>query len=143
MQTDLSDSSLFNHKSVMTDEILVSVDQYPLISDNKLIGIDATLGGGGHSYQLLKKYPDLKIIGLDHDPFARKSAFSKLEEFKSRIEIRPSNFANFEPKEKSVLNDSMEKTSNGAHFSRYHINTTINKFLNKVWNTKAQTPKPL
>ena len=48
----------------------------------------------------MKKYPDLKIIGLDHDPFARKSAFSKLEEFKSRIEIRPSNFANFEPKEK-------------------------------------------
>ena len=55
---------------------------------------------GGHSYQLLKKYPDLKIIGLDHDPFARKSAFSKLEEFKSRIEICPSNFANYEPKEK-------------------------------------------
>ncbi len=100
MQTDLSDSSFFNHKSVMTNEILVSVDQYPLISGNKLIGIDATLGGGGHSYQLLKKYPDLKIIGLDHDPFARKSAFNKLEEFKSRIEISPSNFSTFEPKEK-------------------------------------------
>ena len=100
MQTDLSDSSLFNHKSVMTDEILVSVDEYPIISGNKLTGIDATLGGGGHSYQLLKKYPDLKIIGLDHDPFARKSAFIKLEEFKSRIDIRPSNFANFEPQEK-------------------------------------------
>ena len=100
MQTDLSDSSLFNHKSVLTDEILVSIDQYPLISGNKTIGIDATLGGGGHSYQLLKKYHDLKIIGLDHDPFARKSALSKLEEFKSRIEISPSNFASFQPKEK-------------------------------------------
>ncbi len=100
MQTDLSDSSLFNHKSVMIDEVLDSLDQYPLISGNKLTAIDATLGGGGHSYQLLKKYPDLKIIGLDHDPFARKSAFSKLEEFKSRIEISPSNFANFKPKEK-------------------------------------------
>ena len=95
MQTDLSDSSLFNHKSVMTDEILVSVDQYPLISDNKLTAIDATLGGGGHSYQLLKKYPDLRIIGLDHDPFARKSASNKLEEFKSRIEISPLNFSSF------------------------------------------------
>ncbi len=100
MQTDLSDSSLFNHKSVMTDEILVSVDQYPLISGKKLTAIDATLGGGGHSYQLLKKYPDLKIIGLDHDPYARKSALSKLEEFKSRIEISPLNFSSFEPKEK-------------------------------------------
>ena len=100
MQTDLSDSSLFNHKSVMIDEILVSLDHYPLISENKLTGIDATLGGGGHSYQLLKKYPYLKIIGLDHDPFARKSAFSKLEEFKSRIQIIPSNFSSFKPKEK-------------------------------------------
>ncbi len=100
MQTDLSNSSLFNHKSVMTDEILVSIDHFPLIQDNQLRGIDATLGGGGHSYQLLKKYPDLKIIGLDHDPFARKSAFSKLKEFKSRIEISPSNFSNFKPKEK-------------------------------------------
>ena len=100
MQTDLSDSSLFNHKSVMIDEILVSVDQYPLISDNKLTGIDATLGGGGHSYQLLKKYPDLKIIGLDHDPFARKAALSKLQKFKSRIEISPSNFSCYVPKEK-------------------------------------------
>ena len=100
MQTDLSDSSLFNHKSVMTEEILFSLQQYPLISNKKLTGIDATLGGGGHSYQLLKKYPDLKIIGLDHDPFARKSAFIRLKEFKSRIEICPSNFANFEPKEK-------------------------------------------
>ena len=100
MQTDLSDSSLFNHKSVMTDEILISLDHYPLILNEKVTGIDATLGGGGHSYQLLKKYPDLKIIGLDHDPFARKSALIKLEEFNSRIEISPSNFANFEPKEK-------------------------------------------
>ena len=100
MQTDLSDSSLFNHKSVMTNEILSSIDQYPSLSENKLTGIDATLGGGGHSFHLLKKYPDLNIIGLDHDPFARKSAFSKLEKFKSRIEIYPSNFASFEPKEK-------------------------------------------
>ena len=87
MQTDLSDSSLFNHKSVMTDEILVSVDQYPSISDYKLAGIDATLGGGGHSYELLKKYPDLKIIGIDQDPFARKAASIKLEKFEEFISI--------------------------------------------------------
>jgi len=100
MQTDLSDSSFFNHKSVMTDEIMASLEHYPLIHNNQLKGIDATLGGGGHSYHLLRKYSDLKIIGLDHDPFAWESALIKLEEFKSRIEICPSNFANFEPKEK-------------------------------------------
>ena len=100
MQTDLSDSSFFNHQSVMTDEIMASLEHYPLIHDNKLKGIDATLGGGGHSYHLLRKYSDLNIIGLDQDPFARKSASKKLDEFQNRIDIRASNFADFVPKEK-------------------------------------------
>jgi len=100
MQTDLSDSSFFNHKSVMTDEIMASLENYPSISQKKIKGIDATLGGGGHSYHLLKKYPDLEMIGLDQDPLARKSASTKLDEFKTRININGSNFANFEPKEK-------------------------------------------
>jgi 16S rRNA (cytosine1402-N4)-methyltransferase len=100
MQTDLSDSSFFNHQSVMTYEIMASLEHYPLINNNQLKGIDATLGGGGHSYHLLRKYSDLNIIGLDQDPFARKSALKKLDEFKSRIDIRASNFADFVPKEK-------------------------------------------
>ena len=100
MQTDLSDSSFFNHQSVMTDEIMASLKHYPLIHNNKLKGIDATLGGGGHSYHLLRKYSDLNIIGLDQDPFARKSASKKLHEFQNRIDIRASNFADFVPKEK-------------------------------------------
>ena len=100
MQTDLSDSSFFNHKSVMTDEIMASLEHYPLINNNQLKGIDATLGGGGHSYHLLRKYSDLNIIGLDQDPFARKSASKKLDEFQNRIDIRASNFADFVPKEK-------------------------------------------
>jgi 16S rRNA (cytosine1402-N4)-methyltransferase len=100
MQTDLSDSSFFNHKSVMTDEIMASLEHYPFIHNNQLKGIDATLGGGGHSYQLLRKYSDLNIIGLDQDPFARKSASKKLDEFKDRIDIMASNFADFVPKEK-------------------------------------------
>ncbi|MBO8203741.1 16S rRNA (cytosine(1402)-N(4))-methyltransferase RsmH [Prochlorococcus marinus] len=100
MQTDLSDSSFFNHKSVMADEIMSSLEHYPLINKSQLKGIDATLGGGGHSYHLLRKYSDLNIIGLDQDPFARKSASKKLDEFKNRIDIRASNFADFEPNEK-------------------------------------------
>jgi len=100
MQTDLSDSSFFNHKSVMTDEIMASLEHYPFIHNNQLKGIDATLGGGGHSYHLLRKYSDLNITGLDQDPFARKSASKKLDEFNNRIDIKASNFADFVPKEK-------------------------------------------
>ena len=53
----------------MTNEIAKSIDYYPKKTSDKLIGIDATIGGGGHSYELLNRFPNLNIIGLDHDPF--------------------------------------------------------------------------
>jgi len=84
----------------MTDEIIASLEHYPLIHNNQFTGIDATLGGGGHSYHLLRKYTDLNIIGIDQDPYARTSAQKKLDGFKNRIDIRSSNFADFKPKEK-------------------------------------------
>ena len=103
MQTDLSDSSLFNHKSVMTDEILVSINQYPLISGNKLTGIDATLGGGGHSYQLLKKYPDLKIIGLDHDPLQESQHYLSLKNLNRGLKYVPQILRTLSQKKKFLL----------------------------------------
>ena len=77
-----------------------ALENCPHKASTRFTGIDATLGGGGHSYALLKKYPNLKIIGLDQDPFARNAASIHLQEFKERIEIDSSNFANFSPKEK-------------------------------------------
>ena len=126
MQTDLSDSFLFNHKSVMTNEIMASLEYYPSISTKKIKGIDATLGGVGHSYYLLKQYPDLEIIVVYQDPFARKSASIKLNEFKTRIKINASNFATFEPYEKvsfviadlGVNSNQLDNTERGFSFQK-------------------------
>ena len=73
MQTDLSDSSFFNHKSVMTDEIMASLEHYPLIHNNQLKGIDATLGGGGHSYH--------KFFG-GYDELSKQAKLDYLSSFK-------------------------------------------------------------
>ena len=100
METESNKSPLFNHTSVMTSEIINAVDNCPQKLSTNFLGIDATLGGGGHSYELLKRFPRLKIIGIDQDPYARKAALTKLKEFKNRIEIQAINFADFEPKEK-------------------------------------------
>ena len=100
METESNKSPLFNHTSVMTEEIISAIDNCPQKSSPNFMGIDATLGGGGHSYELLKRFPLLKIIGIDQDPYARKAALTKLKEFKNRIEIQAINFADFEPKEK-------------------------------------------
>ena len=100
METESYKSPLFNHTSVMTNEIISAVDNCPQKKSPNFIGIDATLGGGGHSYELLKRFPLLKIIGIDQDPDAIKAATSKLKVFKNRIKIKTINFADFEPKEK-------------------------------------------
>ena len=100
MKTDSSNSFLFNHQSVMLNEIVQCIDYCPNRFSKKFVGIDATLGGGGHSYQLLKKYPDLHIIGIDQDPFARKMASINLDSFKKRIEIKAFNFRDYCPIEK-------------------------------------------
>ena len=100
MEIDPNNSFLFNHKSVMVEEVTNSINNYEENLLKEFIGIDATIGGGGHSYALLKKYPNLKIIGLDQDPSARKEASIKNKNFKNRIDIRDSNFADFQPNQK-------------------------------------------
>jgi len=100
MKIDSQNSSLFNHNPVLVEEIINSIDICPQKLSNKFTGIDATLGGGGHSYELLKKFPFLKIIGLDQDPNAIEAASKKLRIYKNRTEIINSNFSDFNPTEK-------------------------------------------
>ncbi len=54
--------------------------------------VDATLGGGGHSYLLLKNLPDKFLIGIDKDEFAIKKANERLEEFKDRFKAIKGSF---------------------------------------------------
>ncbi len=124
METDSYSSSFFNHKSVMTQEILDSIDYCSHISFKEFYGIDATLGGGGHSYELLKKYNNLKIIGLDQDPNARNASAFNLREFQKRITIYAYNFAEYIPSEKvsfiiadlGVSSDQIDKSERGFSF---------------------------
>ena len=100
MKIDSKNSPLFNHKSVMVDEIVSFIDNCEDKRSNNFTGIDATLGGGGHSYQLLKKFSNLKIIGIDQDPYAIEAASNTLQNFKNRIEIINTNFSEFNPSQK-------------------------------------------
>ncbi len=54
--------------------------------------VDATVGGGGHSYLILKNFPDKKIIGIDKDEYALKRADEKLKEFTGRYTLVKSAF---------------------------------------------------
>jgi len=100
MEIDSKNSSFFNHKSVMVDQIINSITKSPQQRDKNFVGIDATLGGGGHSFELLTKFPNLKMIGLDQDPYAIEAASKKLNVFNDRITIIKTNFSEFQPKDR-------------------------------------------
>tara|TARA_B100000700_G_scaffold309550_1_gene388853 strand:- start:14 stop:868 length:855 start_codon:yes stop_codon:yes gene_type:complete len=86
----------------MGKEIIQSLRELPSDMTKEGVIIDATLGGGGHSAQILEEFPGIRIIGLDQDPEARKAASEKLTKFGSRIEIVSTNFADFSLDEKAI-----------------------------------------
>jgi len=75
------------HYSVLHKEIL----EYISLSKGETI-VDATVGGGGHSYQILKNLPDKKIIGIDKDQYAIERATERLKEFEGRFRLVKSPF---------------------------------------------------
>jgi 16S rRNA (cytosine1402-N4)-methyltransferase len=54
--------------------------------------IDCTLGLGGHSHEILKAFPNSKIIGLDLDSESLSIAEKNLGVFSSRISLMKMNF---------------------------------------------------
>jgi 16S rRNA (cytosine1402-N4)-methyltransferase len=85
----------YTHKSVLLNE---SIDGLNIKPDG--IYIDATLGGGGHTYEILKKAINGKVIGIDQDDYAIKKASEKLKDFKNFIPVK-NNFHNID----EVLNE--------------------------------------
>lgn len=63
------------HKTVLLKE---AIDGLNLTS--KSVVVDATFGGGGHSEEICKKFPNIKIIALDQDAntFKNKKPDSKI-----------------------------------------------------------------
>ena len=60
------------------------------------IYFDGTLGGGGHSYEILKRSsPDGKLFATDLDEYAIGRAKERLKEFDGRYTIIKDNFKNF------------------------------------------------
>ncbi len=80
----------FKHYSVLLEETIENLNIKP---DG--IYVDGTLGGGGHSYQIAKRLSDKgRLIGIDQDADAIQAAGERLEEFKDKVTIIRSNYAN-------------------------------------------------
>ncbi len=83
--------SELKHFSVMLKEC---IDALKVKGDG--IYFDGTLGGGGHSYEILSKSaPNGKLIATDLDDYAIERAGERLKEFAGRFTLVKDNFKNF------------------------------------------------
>ena len=70
---------------------------------------DGTLGGGGHSYEILKRTsPDGKLVATDLDDYAIGRAKERLKEFDGRFTIVKDNFKNFREIKENLAIDGFD-----------------------------------
>ena len=77
----------FHHISVLLQECLDGLNIKP---DG--IYVDGTLGGAGHSSQIVKRLTTGRLIGIDRDKVALKAAGERLEPYKDNVTLVHSNF---------------------------------------------------
>lgn len=82
----------FKHFSVMLKETVDGLD----IKSNGIY-VDGTMGGGGHSYEILSRSDDIRLIGIDRDIDAINAASKRLEPFGERFRAVKSNFCDIKP----------------------------------------------
>ncbi|WP_418606920.1 16S rRNA (cytosine(1402)-N(4))-methyltransferase RsmH [Georgenia sp. SUBG003] len=57
----------------------------PAVGGAGAVLIDATLGMGGHTEAALRRFPDLRVVGIDRDPQALELATARLAPFAGRF----------------------------------------------------------
>lgn len=77
----------FYHKSVLLEECIQGLNLRP---DG--IYLDGTLGGAGHSSQIVRRLTTGRLIGVDRDQVALNAASQRLEPWKDRVTLVHSNF---------------------------------------------------
>lgn len=81
----------FQHKSVLLKE---AVEGLNIKKDG--IYVDGTLGGAGHSKEIVKKLEKGKLIGIDQDINAIKKATKELSAYKDKVILVHDNFVNLD-----------------------------------------------
>ena len=79
--------SEFHHVSVLLEEC---IDGLNILPDG--VYVDGTLGGAGHSSEIVKRLTTGRLIGIDRDPVALKAAGERLAPYADRVTLVHSNF---------------------------------------------------
>lgn len=137
----------FSHVPVMLEECMQGLNLKP-----GGIYFDGTIGGGGHSYEILRRTsPDGRLIATDLDDDAIKAAKERLSDFNGRFKIYKSNYKDFEEvlKEADVSEldgaildfgvSSYQLDSEERGFSYMNPNAPLDMRMDRTQSITAQT----
>lgn len=108
----------FEHKSVLLEETIENLNIKP---DG--IYVDGTLGGAGHSYEIVKRLTGGRLIGIDQDEAAIKAAGERLKEFEDKVTIVRSNYCDMKQVLKNLSIDHVDGILLDLGVSSYQLDT--------------------
>ena len=123
MENKQKNTAEFIHYTVMKNEVVDSLNCY----NSDKIFVDCTLGGGGHSEEILKRIsPSGRLISFDVDDDAIKHATKRLKDYKNLTIIKGS-YADIDIHLKKL---GIEKITGGVIFdlgASYHQLTCLER----------------
>ena len=114
----------FRHTSVLLEE---TVDGLAVKPDG--IYVDATLGGGGHAFEVCSKLSSKgSFIGIDQDAAAIEAASARLLDFGERVTIIRSNYCDMKPRLHEIGIDKDDGIVLDLGVSSYQLDTAERGF---------------
>ncbi len=111
----------FNHISVLLNETIESLNINP---DG--IYVDGTAGGAGHSSEIAKRLKNGRLIALDQDPDAVKTATERLKGYNAQV--IESNFSDMDKVLKSLAIDKVDGILLDLGVSSYQLDNAERGF---------------
>lgn len=87
------------------------------------IFFDGTLGGGGHTEEILKQNAKAQVIGVDRDGDAIQSTSARLSEYRDRLKIVHDNFKNVKQILRELSIDRIDGALIDLGVSSYQLDT--------------------